>query len=285
MVRVYWFLLVLSVSTPSFGSIVATTGAVSVVIPEPPHNDFRTNQVGESNTVIRAFVEQQGMPLPKAFPVNVSLAGTSSKADGNLSNLSLPKDGIIDTYYVHFDPVGQPGKAVFQQGSMTFDAIVVGLVFGNAKLNTTNGITPREGVLYPEDGEVEFNEAQSFITLSDDRKTVSFGLAVTSGSDNIRIATATPNLIPGDANLSGGVDGADYTLWADNFLATRRSWTQGDFSGDQKVDGADYTLWADHFSPGSLSVSVVPEPSACALAAIGILALAAARCRLFSSFA
>lgn len=272
--RAYWFLLLLLTCTPSFGSIIDTTGAVNVVIPEPPNNDFRTNQTGEDDTVIRAFVEQQAILLPKLFPVSVSLAGTSSKANSNLSNLSLPKNGIIDTYYVHFDPVGKPSKLVYAEGSITFDAIVLGLVFGNAKLNTTNEITPLAGVLYPVDGEVELNDEGTFVTLSADRKTVSFGLAATSGSDNIRIATATPNLIPGDANLNGTVDGADYVVWADNFLDTRRSWTQGDFNGDQKVDGADYVEWADHFAPGAvLSVSAVPEPSTFVLLGLGLAIL------------
>ncbi len=87
---------------------------------------------------------------------------------------------------------------------------------------------------------------------------------------------------PGDANLDGLVDGADYTVWADGFLMTGQTWEGGDFNGDGIVDGADYTIWADHFAPAQLSLSAVPEPSTLALACIGALALAvtAARQRL-----
>ncbi|MBL9123199.1 MAG: cellulase family glycosylhydrolase [Planctomycetaceae bacterium] len=54
----------------------------------------------------------------------------------------------------------------------------------------------------------------------------------------------------GDANADGRVDGADYTVWADNFLqASVLGRFAGDFNRDGVVNGADYTIWADRFSP------------------------------------
>lgn len=71
-----------------------------------------------------------------------------------------------------------------------------------------------------------------------------FGLGADLGSGTTNI---TDPLL-GDANLDRKVDGADYTLWADNFLkpGPHGNWT-ADFNGDNKVDGADYTNWADNF--------------------------------------
>jgi surface-anchored protein len=81
---------------------------------------------------------------------------------------------------------------------------------------------------------------------------------------------------PGDATLDSKVDGADYTLWADNFLKSDDStWRQGDFNLDGIVNGADYTIWADHFgASGSTTSSLamaVPEPATWVLMLCGAL--------------
>jgi hypothetical protein len=71
----------------------------------------------------------------------------------------------------------------------------------------------------------------------------------------------------GDANLSGGVDGSDYSL-IDNGYANRLSgWFNGDFNYDGVIDGSDYTLIDNAFNSQSSSVdaklqSVVAEPAA-----------------------
>ena len=50
-----------------------------------------------------------------------------------------------------------------------------------------------------------------------------------------------------DFNEDGIVDGADYTVWADNYHKENPSWEDGDANYDGTVDGADYTIWADHY--------------------------------------
>lgn len=85
-----------------------------------------------------------------------------------------------------------------------------------------------------------------------------------------------PDLLPGDANDDGLVDGADYTVWADHFLLSNQTVAGGDFTGDGLVDGADYTVWADHYQPSAAaggSGLAVPEPGTALLAAIACLVL------------
>ncbi len=83
---------------------------------------------------------------------------------------------------------------------------------------------------------------------------------------------------PGDTNADGWVDGADYTIWADNFLASgvppasAGGWTIGNFNEDAVVNGADYTIWSDHYNPSGGSgtpPSAVPEPTMLALICAG----------------
>jgi hypothetical protein len=88
-----------------------------------------------------------------------------------------------------------------------------------------------------------------------------------------------PPVPDGDANRDGKTDGADYTVWADNFGKTPATFEEGDLNCDDIVDGADYTIWADNFGnelPGEGGgAGGAPEPApACGLGAeLALLAL------------
>ena len=75
--------------------------------------------------------------------------------------------------------------------------------------------------------------------------------------------------IPGDANLDGIVDQADYTAWYNNY-STGSMWEQGDFNGDARVDQADYTAWYNNY--GSTGGNV-PEPATLTLLAVAAMAV------------
>jgi hypothetical protein len=90
--------------------------------------------------------------------------------------------------------------------------------------------------------------------------------------------------VPGDATGDGYVDGADYTIWADDYgKHTTLGPAAGDFNHDGVVDGADYTIWADHYhqSVSSLGASTaspigpasVPEPATISLAVMALAGL------------
>ena len=68
---------------------------------------------------------------------------------------------------------------------------------------------------------------------------------------DIVISSVAPELecvLRADGNGDGAVDGADYTLWADNWGRTDANGAaEGDFCGNGTVDGADYTIWADEW--------------------------------------
>ena len=53
--------------------------------------------------------------------------------------------------------------------------------------------------------------------------------------------------LPGDANLDGSVDAADFNIWRNHrFQACNKSWADGEFSGDSVVDVSDFNIWLDH---------------------------------------
>jgi hypothetical protein len=78
-------------------------------------------------------------------------------------------------------------------------------------------------------------------------------------------------LKPGDANLDGYVDAADYVIWRSN-QGLSGGWLEGDFNGDTMIDDVDYGLWRANFgsSPSGSGASgiddaSVPEPGTIAL--------------------
>ena len=77
-------------------------------------------------------------------------------------------------------------------------------------------------------------------------------------STNVQVDT----VLPGDANLDGFVDVADFNLWNENRFTDDASWGAGDFN-DGFVDTADFNLWNENkFTSAGWddSPAVVPEP-------------------------
>jgi hypothetical protein len=59
----------------------------------------------------------------------------------------------------------------------------------------------------------------------------------------------------GDTDLSGTVDGGDYTKTDTGFDVGLSGWNNGDFNYDNKVDGSDYTLIDNAFNGGGGSLA------------------------------
>jgi hypothetical protein len=91
-----------------------------------------------------------------------------------------------------------------------------------------------------------------------------------AGVAAIEAAALLPPL-PGDANLDGRVDLADFGILKQHFGAgTLRS--EGDFNGDNQVDLTDFGILKDNF--GRSAAKAVPEPGALGLAVWGIVVAA-----------
>jgi hypothetical protein len=80
-------------------------------------------------------------------------------------------------------------------------------------------------------------------------------------------------LHPGDLDLDGDVDGADFGVWQGGFPSTGGPPNvNGDADGDGDVDGADFIVWQTNFpfGPGP-GASPVPEPSTLMLELAGAI--------------
>jgi hypothetical protein len=107
------------------------------------------------------------------------------------------------------------------------------------------------------------------------------------GANSVILAvapTAALASIPGDFNLDGTVDAADYTVWRDHLGTT---FAAADANFDGQVTTADHALWKSHFGfslagsgfASQAMQSIVPEPTAAMLLMIGFVGAALSRCR------
>jgi hypothetical protein len=140
----------------------------------------------------------------------------------------------------------------------------------------------------------------SKLTASDVQPTDAFGFSVgvtngiglvgaplkTSGGTDAGAAYLfnVPEGVPGDYNLNGAVDAADYVVWRD-MLGQTGSSLAGDGNGDGTVNDQDFALWRANFglgtppAPPALQASAIPEPTVfvLSLCAIGWLSVCAGR--------
>jgi len=89
------------------------------------------------------------------------------------------------------------------------------------------------------------------------------------------------HLLSGDADGNGTVNGGDLTIVLANYNKTfaDNAWAYGDFDGNGTVNGGDLNIVLAHYNQHTDVGAAVPEPSTCALLAVGALAALAWRRR------
>ncbi len=88
-------------------------------------------------------------------------------------------------------------------------------------------------------------------------------------------AVLTPSgqaIQPGDADLSGTVDGTDFNLWNSSKFTAASAWCSGDFTADGHVDGSDFSVWNSHKFTSADAGQLVPEPGPLQWGLAGMLA-------------
>lgn len=184
------------------GEIAKPTGAVKVV--DAP-DDVRTGKY-EDDREIRVFPERSNYVTESSVTVDISRPGTAPivtqrrgrkgrlkqrvNVNPNLSVSTIPAGTRINSYYIHYDPVGvSPGDRT-ASGSVTFEEKVLGIIISSSRLDESNGLLGLPGTSYPGGAAqgIELTKKHS-ITLDKDGRTVRFELAVSNRADNLRVIT------------------------------------------------------------------------------------------------
>lgn len=192
---------VLGIGPLATAAVVGTTGAVVQYSDSQVPSDIATGD-WENNTQIREFPEVQNFTLPAGgVTADVTVPGTSpSSTSQNLSTGVIPAGTVVDSYFLHFDPVGEPNPADTLSGSITFNEPVLGLIALSQTQDDSEPILGLPGVTYA-DGKYHGMELEpgsgasgtnDVLTLSADRYTVSFTMSAGENADELRIVTAVP---------------------------------------------------------------------------------------------
>lgn len=88
-------------------------------------------------------------------------------------------------------------------------------------------------------------------------------------------------VLPGDYDNNGTVEGADYQLWRSEYGNTVEPFTASDGNDDGAIDAADYTVWRDNLGLTSseplAAASTTPEPVSAWLLALAAFIASLAR--------
>jgi glucose/arabinose dehydrogenase len=193
--------------------------------------------------------------------------GGKLSGSGTVAGLVENRHGFVQPA---LDDLDITGNFVQQAGGTLLIDIAAGgfgklLVSGSATLggtlvvNLLGGYMPASGTLFDI---LDWNTSSgtfSTVTLAP----LAEGLVWNTSQLYISGTLSVINLIPGDFDSDGDVDGADFVAWQSNFpKLSGATLAQGDADGDGDVDGADFVVWQTNFPftpmPGR---STVPEPA------------------------
>ncbi len=171
---------------PALALLTGSSGDVQVLNQAPtnvPPNALT------SDTHAFVFTERECATLASNLPVDV--VNPSGTYDETTTQAGIVPSGTqVDSYYVHFDKVGDAGTATVS-GTLTFDRPVLGIIFLRPTLNATDAAVGAPGTTYTSnDSSFRGYEGPSdTVHVSEDGRTVTFSATVGAFQDELRIIT------------------------------------------------------------------------------------------------
>jgi hypothetical protein len=207
---------------------------------------------------------------PSGVPLWTSGAGGDAYLTGvSATNIGGANNGLRgDVLIGHFKPLQGTNDPYFMvTNGLSTDAGTVGDAAQLIRLNFNFGASNINSLLRlsRDTGAVEV------VSLThDSASSYHLDLTLEGGTgDLFKYNNGLPFVmpLPGDFDIDGDVDGADFVIWQTNFpKAIGATPITGDADNDGDVDGADFVAWQTHFPTSSSSASYsVPEPSCLAL--------------------
>jgi hypothetical protein len=172
-------------TVPRIEAVASVDGAM-VLLPDPPPDV--TEGALEANDRIVVFRERSRIQLAPDARAGISLTGRHS--NGNFRGGAISCDRSVDSYLIHFDPLGDGRDGATVTGSIRFPRPVVGMI-ASVGLSETDGDYGHPNTIY---GAGEFRgldavatEPDEFVTLSDDRRTVTVSFRPSASVDQVRV--------------------------------------------------------------------------------------------------
>ncbi|MBC8280073.1 MAG: hypothetical protein H8E48_04735 [Chloroflexi bacterium] len=139
--------MVFGVAT-AVASITGSTGDF-VIISNPSGLDVSANGY-QSNFVIRAFPEQQGVLIDQGLELDITTGNILHTGPETPVEIN---DVTVNSYLLHFD--ADNGIARGTVGTITFEEEIIGLITDSARLDVSDSLLGASGVTYTPAGDEE----------------------------------------------------------------------------------------------------------------------------------
>ena len=197
-------------------------------------NNWNTVNLNEIERRIRHYIDDRSRPLALFDP---PAARTPTSGPGlTRSELRRTPDAVVNFDFANLDPASVEASD---------------LVARNLSSNRTLSTGDFELTIVPDGAGHRLSFAyvgDGLLPIGWYRFTIPAG-SVTGAAGNplLSDATFTARFLPGDANLDGKVDLADFVILRGNFSTANRLFYEADFNGDGRVDLEDFVLLRNHF--------------------------------------
>jgi PEP-CTERM motif len=196
-------LLIVFAATASFASTIGVTGDGNIIVPNATPNTGMTanffQDTGE-NVLIHAWDELQGFVLTSSILLDFTTTGLHTGSDFT-ENFSLVAGTKISSSYVYFDPLnGGNREATFEYSSDIIGVIVFSDLMTDRLLATDflkNPFTVAPSGHYDYRG----FEAPDMVTISADRRHLTFNLTASSPGNQARVITKATTQVAEPASL------------------------------------------------------------------------------------
>lgn len=154
----------------------------------------------ESDTELQIFAEQQAVVLGAVLDIDV----------GSID--PIPAGTPVNSYIVHFDPVGEPTAGINLSGSVTLDRPVVGLIYTDATLGPSDSVVGNAAAYEPAI-EANHREIEGADTATIVGNTVSMNLSSSWAIDEVRIIELEPVIVTTSRSGPDSVDVMTAQCW------------------------------------------------------------------------
>ena len=129
-----------------FGWILTSAHAATTTFLSSPPGSVQEGQLQADDTI---FWFKEGT-FTLMSPVHVDITTTGSYTEGStLTGGNIATGTTVNSYFLHFDPTGQPSDGKIAIGTFSFPNPILGIIVLDASLDATDTLLGASGTIYP----------------------------------------------------------------------------------------------------------------------------------------
>jgi hypothetical protein len=174
-------------------------------LPKPPSNQVvlkgdidwgsrvKSLKSGDCTSETRLYIirERQGLALPAGLECDATGSGAWAGSLDPSHQALLPAGTTVNSFIIHADH-SRP-DVIHLSATVMFPTVILGIIASNPRLDTSDAVVGSNAVVYPTGGQWRQwfdGDSGDFITVSDDRRTLTVRSHTGRWVDQVRIITS-----------------------------------------------------------------------------------------------